>query len=79
MEKIKENIERFKLRADLFLRENTKAFIIDARDNWHFCYIEKISEDKVEVVEFSGKLAGQNNIINWIDVLKFEEFREGGI
>ena len=78
MEKIKENIERFKLRADLFLRENTKAFIIDARDNWHFCYIEKINKDKVEIKEFSGKLTGQSNIINWIDVLKFEEFRDGG-
>lgn len=78
METIKENIERFKLRADLFLRENTKSFIIDARDNWHFCYIKKLSEDKIEVSEFSGKLTGQNNIINWIDIIKFEEFREGG-
>lgn len=79
MEKIKENIERFKLRAELFLKNNTKAFIIDSRDNWHFCYIISIDEDKTEVSEFSGKLTGQKSIINWIDIIKFEEFRGGGI
>ena len=78
METIKENIERFKLRAELFLKNNTKSFIIDAKDNWHFCYIKILDEDKVEVSEFSGKLAGQNNVINWIDIIKFEEFRESG-
>lgn len=76
METILEKIDRFKLRAALFLKENTKAFIVDAADNWHFCYIIKIGEDKVEVLEFTGKLGGQNSIINWCDVIKFEEFRE---
>lgn len=76
METIMESIERFKLRAALFLEENTKAFIIDSTDNWHFCYITKISENRIEVLEFSGKNAGRNNIINWVDIMKFEEFRE---
>lgn len=78
MNMIMENIERFKLRAALFLKENTKAFIIDSNDSWHFCYITKINEDKIKVLEFSGKLAGQDNVINWIDIIKFEEFRESG-
>ncbi len=76
-ETVLEKIERYKLRAKLFLKENTKAFIVDNREDWHFCYITYINEDKVEVVEFTGKLVGQKNIINWVDVLKFEEFREG--
>lgn len=78
METVLEKIERFKIRAELFLKENTKAFIIDTREDWHFCYISEISEDKIEVIEFTGKLAGQKNIINWVDILKFEEFRENG-
>jgi len=78
MEKVTEQIERFKLRADLFLRKETKSFIIDARDDWHFCYITKINKDNLEVSEFTGKLAGQENIINWVDIIKFEEFRESG-
>lgn len=79
MEMIKEQIERFKLRATLFFKNDTKAFIIDASDNWHFCYIKNINEDNIEVKEFSGKLTGQINFINWIDIIKFEEFREGGV
>lgn len=75
-ETVLEKIERYKLRADLFLKEKTKAFIIDARDDWHFCYITNINENNIEVAEFTGKLAGRNNVINWIDILKFEEFRE---
>lgn len=73
-----EKIERYKLKAQLFLKENTKAFIVDTLDNYHFCFILKISEDKVEVLEFSGKLNGQKNVLNWVDILRFDEFREGG-
>ena len=76
MEKISEQIERFKLRAELFLKENTKAFIIDARDDWHFCHISEVNENNIKVIEFTGKLKGQENFINWIDIIKFEEFRE---
>ncbi len=77
-ETVTEKIERFKLRADLFLKENTKSFIVDARDDWHFCYITKINENNIEVAEFTGKLAGQESVINWVDIIKFDEFREGG-
>ena len=76
MDTIKAQIERHKLRADLFLKEKTRAFIVDAFNNYHFCYIEKNGEDKVKVSEFTGKLAGQINILNWVDVVRFEKFRE---
>ena len=76
METIAEKIERYKLRAKLFLKENTKSYIVDARDDWHFCYILDVGEDKIKVKEFTGKLEGQESFINWCDVIKFEEFRE---
>lgn len=76
MDKMMENIVRFKLRASLFLKENTRAFIIDSTDNWHFCYIVNVGEDKLVVREFDGKLKGQDSYINWFDIIKFEEFRE---
>lgn len=78
METLTEKIERYKLRAELFLKKNTKAFIVDARDDYHFCYIINIGEDEIEVTEFTGKLAGRNSFINWVDILKFEEFRDSG-
>lgn len=78
MEMIMEMIGRFKVRATLFLKENTKAFIIDSMDNWHSCYILEVGEDKVKVREFNGKLEGQVGYINWCDIIKFEAFRERG-
>lgn len=78
METVKEKIERDKLRAELFLKNNTQSFIIDSKENYHFCYLTHFDEDKIEVKEFTGKLTGQNNTINWVDILRFEEFQKGG-
>ena len=71
-----EKIERHRIKAELFLKENTKAFIVDTMDNYHFCYILETGEDRVKVFEFTGKLKGQENILNWVDVLRFDLFRE---
>jgi len=74
-ETVAQKIERFKLRAELFLRKEGPVFIIDSMNNWHSCYILDINEDDIKVKEFSGKLTGQINEINWVDIIKFEEFR----
>ena len=67
METVKEKIERDKLRAELFLKERTKSFIIDSRDDYHFCYIISMDENKVKIEEFTGKLKGQKNILFHVD------------
>ena len=78
MEKVKEQIERLKGKAEVFLKNNTKAFIVDSLDNYYFCKIILVGEDYLYIENFRGKRAGERDRLVWFDVIRFEEYREEG-
>lgn len=76
MEKIKENIERLKGKAEVFLKNNTRAFIIDTFNNYYFCDILVIGEDYLYIQHFTGKKKLEKERILWFDIIKFDEYNE---
>jgi len=75
---IRQKIERWKIKAEAFLKNDTKAFIIDVTDQYYFCEIIFVGEDCIHVQGFKGKLNGEKSRIYWSDVVKFEEYKEVG-
>jgi hypothetical protein len=76
METITEKIARLKLKAELFLKEDIKAFIRDVYDNYYFCNIVLINEDWLYVQFFKGQRQGERLRIFWVDILEISEYRE---
>ena len=75
-EGIKEKIERWKVKAKAFLKNDTKCFITDTLNNYYFCEVIFVGEDCIHVQGFTGKLMGEKSRIYWADVIKFEEYME---
>jgi hypothetical protein len=73
---IREKIERFKIKAEGFLKENIKAFIIDVHDTYYFCDIIFVSENYLEVQNFKGIREGEKEMLFWADVVKLEDYKE---
>ena len=73
---IRDIIERNKLKAESFLRNNTKVFIKDIVDNLYFCYIKELYEDWIIIKGFDGKRKGEILRIYWSDIKIFEEYKE---
>jgi len=76
MDTVKEQVERFKGKANVFLRNNLKAFIVDSSDDYYFCYILGMDEDYIYVEHFTGKHQGEKDKILWFDIIKFEEYED---
>ena len=75
-EKIKLRIERWKLLAEKLLAENKRIFIIDINDDYHFCDLIFVGEEKLYVYAFKGNRAKEKYEIDWLSVLRFDEYRE---
>ena len=75
-EELRTKIERWKIKAETFLKNNTRAFIVDASDQYYFCDIIFVGEDCIHVQGFAGKLNAEKSRIYWADVLKLEEYKE---
>ncbi|HKL23637.1 MAG TPA: hypothetical protein VJ895_02700 [Candidatus Nanoarchaeia archaeon] len=73
---VTEKIERFKFKAELFLRKNLKVFLKDIYDNYHFCEIISLDKDWVIIKHFKGKREGEKVRILWADILIIDEYRE---
>jgi len=74
-----EKIQRWKLLADLFIKENARAFVKDIYDNWYPCYILFSGEDSVHVQHFEGKKKGEKDRIYWANVVKFDKHNSENI
>jgi len=77
-ERIKDSVERLRLKAELFLKKDIKAFIIDIFNNYYFCDILVVGEDYLYVKNFIGKRKGENDRILWYDILKIDEYKQEG-
>jgi len=75
-ETITEKIERLKLKANIFLKDNIKTFIKDVYNTFYFCNIIKIEEDALFVQDFKGKNEGITSKIFWVDIEDIQEYRE---
>lgn len=73
---IRNKIERWTIKAEAFLKNNTKAFIVDINNTYYFCDILFVGEDGVYVYNFKGQRAGEKENIFWADVERLDEYRE---
>lgn len=73
---IRNKIERFKIKAEDFLKENIKAFIVDVNDTYYFCDIIFVGDISVHIQNFKGLKKFEKERIYWADVVKFEEYKE---
>ena len=76
MDKVKEQIERLKCKANFFLMNSIKTFIVDTSDDYYFCEILSFDENYIYVKHFTGKRIGEEDKILWFDIIKFEEYEE---
>ena len=73
---VMEKIERMKVKAELFLKEDIRVFVKDVYDNYHFCNIILVGEDWLVIKHFKGKREGEKVRILWADILVLDEYRE---
>lgn len=76
MDKVKEKIERNKLKAEDFLKKDIKTFIKDVDNNYYFCDILLIGEVNILIYNFTGKREGENSKLNWADIVELKEYEE---
>jgi hypothetical protein len=75
-EKVKEKIERIKLKAERFLVGDIKAFVKTIYDDYYFCDILSVGEDYLFVYSFTGKRNGEKDRIAWEDISEIKEYEE---
>ena len=74
-ENLKEKIERWKLKAEVFLKDDIRAFIIDTHNSYYFCDIIFVGEDCIHVRHFKGLKKYEKERIFWADVIRLEEYQ----
>jgi len=72
---LREQIERLRIKAEEFLKENIKVFIIDVKDNYYFCDILFVGENYLTVKGFKGVRKYETDRIWWADVVKLEPYK----
>ena len=76
---LREKIERWKIKAEGFLKEDIKAFIIDTNDTYYFCDIIFVGENYLVVQGFKGVRKAEKDRLFWADVVKLEAYKEEGV
>jgi hypothetical protein len=77
-EEIRNKIERFKIKAERFLVQDKRVFIVDTNNSYYFCDIIFVGEEGIHVQSFAGNLKNTKSNIYWEDILRIEEYRERG-
>jgi len=72
---LKEKIERMKLKAEVFLKNNSKVFLVDIKDTYYFCYILFVGEDYIHIQHFKGNYIYGKERIYWADIIRLEEYQ----
>lgn len=73
---LNEKIERFKLKAKLFLKNNSRVFIEDLNGSYFFCTIKEIDNDSITFIPFKKNSAGEVVDRLWADIVRLDEYRE---
>lgn len=72
-----ENIQRWKILANIFINENKRVFIRKINNDIHFCKIILNSENFILVKNFGPEQ--RNNLqekIYWVQISELDEFKE---
>lgn len=69
-------IERNKIKAESFLKNDIRAFIIDINQTYYFCDIIFIGDEGIHIQNFKGPRKLEKERIFWEDIIKFEEYKE---
>lgn len=75
-ETIKERIERYKIKAEVFLENNIKAFIVDVEDTYYFCNIIFVGDKKIYIQHFKGKKKDEKERLFYVDIVKLVEYKD---
>lgn len=76
MDKVKENMERWKVTAELFLRDDKRVFLKDTSNNIYFADIIFVGEDTITIQCFGPEQRkGYKFTLYWPLIVRFEEFR----
>jgi len=75
-EGIIDKIERLKVKADLFLKNDIKVFIKTISDNYYFCDILLVGEIYLMLYNFAGKRKGEKDRLVWTDIVEIKEYEE---
>ena len=73
---IRTKIERLRIKAEEFLEENIKVFIVDSNDTYYFCDILFVGLNYLLVQNFKGVRKLEKERIWWADVVKLEPYKE---
>lgn len=73
---IRDTIERFKIKAEGFLKTNDKIFIVDTNDTYYWCNIISIEETYILIQNFKGVRQYEKEKIFWADITKIDEYKE---
>jgi hypothetical protein len=73
---IKNKIERWKLKAELFLENNIKCFIKSLDGGYYSGDILLVGDNWISIYDFIKK---KNFRIFWLDIILFEEYKEKGV
>jgi hypothetical protein len=68
-------IESYRLKAELFLEKNIKAFVKDINNSYYFCDILTIGELYLFVFDFKRQ---EKFRIFWGDIMVFDEYKKRG-
>jgi len=71
-----EKVERLKAKADVFLKNDIRAFIKDFDDNFYFCDVLLVGELKLLISNFAGKRKGEKTDLYWQDIKSIDEYSE---
>ena len=75
-EKVKDKVERLKVKAELFLENNIRAFIKTIQNDYYFCDILVVGDLYLFVVDFDGKRKGEKSRLIWSDISEIYEYVE---
>ena len=75
-EGLKDKVERMKAKAELFIKEDIKAFIVDTDDTYYFCDILLVGDNHIMFQDFTGKRKGEKTRLLWLDVQDIEEYKK---
>ena len=77
-QELREMLERWKIKAEIFLKNDTRVFLVDTNDTYYWADLVYVGEDTVTVLPFEGEYKGIKKKLFWADVKKFEEYKEKG-
>lgn len=73
---IRNMIERFKIKAEGFLKTNDKIFIIDTNNTYYWANIISIEENYILIQNFKGVRQYEKEKIFWSDITRFDEYKD---